>query len=418
MEIPPDIPRDWRIETIGAIADVRTGPFGSALHERDYVEEGTPIVTVEHLSDSGISHENLPLVSDADCSRLGGYSLRPGDILFSRVGSVDRNSIVTEDEDGWLFSGRLLRVRVLPCVFAPYLNHHFDSEPFKKRVRRVAVGQTMASLNTEILRSVYAVIPPIYEQQAIAEVLSDVDSLINSLEALIAKKQDIKRATMQHLLTGKTRLPGFRGNWTSINLGKIGSNYGGLTGKRKVDFQAGESRFLTFVSVLANVILDRTHTSGVHVGLGESQNPVLKGDLVFNTTSETPQELAMGAVMGDQVDNLYLNSFCFGFRIYKRSIHLPIFLAYFFRGSPGRTAMSALAQGSTRYNMSQRQFLALEITIPEYGEQVAIAAVLSDMDNEINALQRRLEKTQAIKRGMMQELLSGRVRLVAKGAKL
>ena len=97
-------PESWDIETISAIADVKTGPFGSTLHERDYADSGTPIVTVEHLSERGILHHNLPLVSDSDRVRLKRYSLRAGDIVFSRVGSVDRNALVREAEDGWLFS--------------------------------------------------------------------------------------------------------------------------------------------------------------------------------------------------------------------------------------------------------------------------------------------------------------------------
>ena len=101
------IPEDWRIEAISTIANVKTGPFGSALHERDYVDDGTPIVTVEHLSEYGIKHQNLPLVSDTDRLRLRGYLLRVGDIVFSRVGSVDRNSLVSQNEDGWLFFGPL-----------------------------------------------------------------------------------------------------------------------------------------------------------------------------------------------------------------------------------------------------------------------------------------------------------------------
>jgi type I restriction enzyme S subunit len=192
------------------VSYVRTGPFGSTLHERDYVDFGTPIITVEHLSEYGIVHENLPLVSDSDKLRLKSYSLRENDIVFSRVGSVDRNSLVTASEEGWLFSGRLLRVRISNnIVHPPFLSYYFHSEPFKNRIRGVAVGQTMASLNTQILNDIQVVIPPLPEQHAIAAALSDVDGLIRALDALISKKRDMKQAAMQQLLTGRTRLPGF-----------------------------------------------------------------------------------------------------------------------------------------------------------------------------------------------------------------
>ena len=138
----------------------------------------------------------------------------------------------------------------------------------------------------------------------------------------------------------------------------------------------------------------------------------MKGDLLFNGTSETPGELAMGAVMGEQISNLYLNSFCLGFRIQDENKYDPLFLAYFFRGSVGRIIMNALAQGATRYNMSKSQFSALELFIPAYDEQRAIATVLSDMDAGIAALERRRDKTRVVKQGMMQQLLTGRVRLI------
>ena len=130
---------------------------------------------------------------------------------------------------------------------------------------------------------------------------------------------------------------------------------------------------MTFLSVLENVIIDATHTDSVRIGPGESQNPVMEGDLLFNGTSETPGDLAMGAMMGAQVDDLYLNSFCFGLRIRDKNKYDPLFLAYFFRSPAGRDIMKALAQGATRYNLSKRQFLALELSAPSPPEQQAIA---------------------------------------------
>ena len=407
------IPQDWTIRTISEIADVKTGPFGSSLHQRDYVDEGTPIITVEHLGERGVIHEGLPLISESDCSRLASYRLKQGDIVFSRVGSVDRNSLISEKEDGWLFSGRLLRVRVTDENVCPaYLSCHFNSEPFKRRVRGVAVGQTMASLNTQILNSVPVVLPPLREQRAIAGTLSDVDESVGALEALIAKKQDIKLGAMQQLLTGETRLPGFEAPWKPTSMGRLGFIYGGLSGKQKDDFGDGNARYVTFMNVLANTLIRSHHAQRVRVKPGESQNRVLKGDLLFNATSETPSELAMGAVMDEEVYDLYLNSFCFGFRIHDPDSCYPLYLAYFFRDSAGRSIVSSLAQGATRYNMSKTQFSSLELSMPEFREQREIANILRDMDAETEALEQRREKTLAIKQGMMQELLTGRTRLI------
>ncbi|KXK00593.1 MAG: type I restriction enzyme, S subunit [Nitrospira sp. OLB3] len=203
----PGFGGQWDVKQLGEIANVKTGPFGSSLHESDYVQEGTPIITVEHLGELGVIHFNLPLVSDSDYQRLRAYSLQIGDIVFSRVGSVDRNALIRSDEEGWLFSGRLLRVRPdRRKAVAPFLSYQFHGERFKSLVRNVAVGQTMACLNTQILKSIAVVLPSLGEQTAIAAVLSDMDAEIAALEQRLAKTHDLEQGMMQELLTGKTRL--------------------------------------------------------------------------------------------------------------------------------------------------------------------------------------------------------------------
>jgi type I restriction enzyme S subunit len=203
----PGFGGEWKVRRLGEVADVKTGPFGSSLHERDYVLDGTPIITVEHLGERGVEHVNLPMVSDADCKRLSAYALEVGDIVFSRVGSVDRNALVRETEAGWLFSGRLLRVRPQRKLVHPmFLSYQFHSERFKQAVRNVAVGQTMASLNTKILNGLVVYLPTLAEQSAIADVLSDTDAELAALEARLDKTRLLKQGMMQELLTGKTRL--------------------------------------------------------------------------------------------------------------------------------------------------------------------------------------------------------------------
>src|SRR5690606_12964407 len=134
------------------IAGIQTGPFGSQLHQKDYVEVGTPIITVEHLGENRILHENTPKVSNKDRNRLSRYLLKKGDIVFSRVGSVDRRALVREEEDGWLFSGRCLRVRPDPAkIDSQYLSYFFGLPAFKEYIRSIAVGATMPSLNTALL---------------------------------------------------------------------------------------------------------------------------------------------------------------------------------------------------------------------------------------------------------------------------
>ena len=174
---------------------IRTGPFGSQLHQRDYVAEGTPIVTVEHLGENRITYQNMPYVSDHDRERLGRYTLRKGDIVFSRVGSVDRRVLVRETEEGWLFSGRCLRVRPdLSKIDPAYLSYFFGMPAFKEHIRSIAVGATMPSLNTRILSDVPIVFPPLPEQRAIAHVLGTLDDKIELNRRMNETLEEMARA--------------------------------------------------------------------------------------------------------------------------------------------------------------------------------------------------------------------------------
>jgi type I restriction enzyme, S subunit len=172
---------------------VQTGPFGSQLHSSDYVECGTPIITVEHLGENRIIHKNLPRVTDEDKKRLERYTLITGDIVFSRVGSVDRRAIVHPEEDGWLFSGRCLRVRPDRKKIDPgFLSWFFGLTTFQEHIRQIAVGATMPSLNTKILGDVAIYYPPpLKHQQAIACILGALDDKIELNRRMNRTLEDI-----------------------------------------------------------------------------------------------------------------------------------------------------------------------------------------------------------------------------------
>ena len=200
-------------------------------------------------------------------------------------------------------------------------------------------------------------------------------------------------------------------SWTPTKVRQIGRTYGGLSGKKKDDFGKGDALYVTFLGVLENTAVGREATSQVNVGVHETQNRVLKGDLLFNGTSETPGELAMGAVVRDDIPNLFLNSFCFGLRLHDPTEHYAPFLAYLSRGGPGRAATRALAQGATRYNISKAQFRQVTFAIPPPGEQRAIAELLSDADRLLDSLGALIAKKRDIKASVMQQLLTGKSRL-------
>jgi len=200
-------------------------------------------------------------------------------------------------------------------------------------------------------------------------------------------------------------------DWQFEQLGNIGYTYSGLRGKSKDDFIKGNCPYIPFTNIMSNVVINNDNFEFVQVSKFESQNLALKEDLFFNGSSETPEEVGMCSVLLNDVPNLYLNSFCFGFRFYTKSIVFPLFLVYFFRSSIGRKILFPLAQGYTRYNLSKSAFLDLFIPIPPFPEQRAIAEVLSDVDALIEAQEALIEKKRLIKQGMMQELLTGKRQL-------
>ena len=170
--------KEWKTYKLSEIADIQTGPFGSQLHNNDYVDNGTPIVTVEHLGNRKFSTQNLPCVSDADKARLSKYILHEGDIVFSRVGSVDRCSYVSSDEDGWMFSGRCLRVRCNNMCNPLFLYYYFCKETIKQYIRSIAVGATMPSINTKLLSDLPITLPNIDVQDKAVQILSRLDDKI------------------------------------------------------------------------------------------------------------------------------------------------------------------------------------------------------------------------------------------------
>ncbi len=170
--------KGWRTFKLSEIAEIQTGPFGSQLHNNDYVDLGTPIVTVEHLGSRKFTTQNLPCVSNEDKARLSKYVLNEGDIVFSRVGSVDRCSYVTSDEDGWMFSGRCLRVRCDKICNPLYLYYYFCKETVKQYIRSIAVGATMPSINTKLLSDLPVTLPSIDIQNKAAQILSRLDDKI------------------------------------------------------------------------------------------------------------------------------------------------------------------------------------------------------------------------------------------------
>lgn len=329
-------------------------------------------------------------------------------VILGRVGQKC-GAVYTNAGPAWVTDNALFARTFKRKVDVGFLAYALENA----RLNDLKNSNDLPLITQGILRDVKVSIPDsVDEQSRIAGMLADADDLIASFEAMIAKKRDIQQGMMQELLTGRTRLPGFTGGRSEVQLGGAGSTYSGLTGKDKDDFGLGDGLFVTFTEVMAGPCLTGRSLERVRVHPGERQNQVKKGDVLFNGSSETPDEVALAAVVDfDPKPGTFLNSFCFGYRIDGRRRICPAYLAYFFRSTLGRSAVSALAQGATRYNIAKTKLMQLSLLVPPVDEQQAVVDVLRDAEVEIAALKRRLESARAVKTGMMQELLTGRTPL-------
>ena len=172
---------EWKKCELEKIAEVQTGPFGSQLKNEQYITGGTPVVTVEHINNFQIIDFDYPSVTNEDKNRLSKYLIKTGDIIFTRVGSVDLSAFVKSHQDGWMFSSRMLRVRSNQKVDSRFLSYFFQQKRFREYILNISVGATMPSINTEILKGIPISYPSLPEQKAIASVLSSLDDKIDLL---------------------------------------------------------------------------------------------------------------------------------------------------------------------------------------------------------------------------------------------
>ena len=198
----------------------------------------------------------------------------------------------------------------------------------------------------------------------------------------------------------KIRFKGFTDDWEQRKLGEMGSTYTGLSGKTKEDFGHGNAKFITYMNVFSNPIANLEMTDLIEVD--QKQNKVKKGDVFFTTSSETPEEVGMSCVMPVNADNIYLNSFCFG---YRPEVEFDSnYLAYVLRADAFRKEMRILAQGISRYNISKAKVMEVEISIPSLKEQKLVGSYFSTLDNLITLHQRKCDQTKELKKFMLQKM--------------
>ena len=343
------------------------------------------------------------------------YFLNEGDLVLARTGASVGKSYLYDTNDGPLvFAGFLIRISPNPEKLHPtFLAYYLQSKDFWNWVATMSIRSGQPGINGQEYGKLRLPLPPIHEQCAIAEVLSDVDGLIGALDALIAKKRAIKQATMQQLLTGETRLPGFSGAWEIRQLAELGEISGAGVDK-KVNPNDVAVRLVNYLDVYNKSFLySRDLTHEVSARPDQVRRCVVeKGDIFFTPTSEVPDDIGRSTVAMEGIsDGVY------SYHVVRLRLKLDWdlhFRAYVFDTYEFLSQASRQCEGSgTRYVISLPKFRAMTVRFPsDIEEQRAIASVLFDMDAEITALERRRDKTRAIKQGMMQQLLTGNVRLL------
>ncbi|MAD76707.1 MAG: hypothetical protein CML20_18285 [Rheinheimera sp.] len=440
------IPEDWELVNFGDIVKYIKGyPFKSS----EYTDSGIRVVRVSDTSFTTIKNDNPIYVSESSYNKYKKWSLSDGDLIFTTVGSkppmydslVGKAILVEPHHKGFLLNQNAVLIKPKSNAenISNLLVNHFRTERYIDHIEQIYRGNANQASIT--LDGLFEFKIPLSknqkEQTAIANALSDVDALLTELEKLIAKKQAIKTATMQQLLTGKTRLPQFatytegekqgqpKGTKPS-ELGEIPEDWdvrpiesvikdlrGGAPFKPS-DFTNAGVKVLPKGGVVRGGVL-RVHEKDQQFcsknwSLKYSKNCVDNRYTIVVLRDLVPSGPSIGLMVNIPTDEKYvLAQGVYGF--IAEDEETSNYLIQYSNTTQYRKAANEIMVGSTQVHITNGAFKALTVPLPPKEERGAIATILSDMDNEIQTLEQRLAKTRQIKQGMMQELLTGRTRL-------
>ncbi|KJQ02404.1 restriction endonuclease subunit S [Enterobacter asburiae] len=412
------VPKGWTLGTLNDLADTI---MGYAFRSEDFVPTGIPLLRMGNLYQNSLDLNRNPVyLPDSFKVDYKKFLVKPGDLVMSMTGTMGKRDygFTVEIPSNTQYS--LLNQRVLKIVpknnsSSGYILNLLRSELILSVLYSFPGGTKQANLSAKQVQELPVLIPPLAEQKKIAEILSIWDKAISVTEKLLTNSQQQKKALMQQLLTGRKRLRDengvrFSGEWEYTIFGNLGDTYTGLTGKTKEDFGAGKP-YTPYINIFKNSRIDIQNLEYVQVNDDERQSVVKYGDIFFTTSSETPEEVGMSSVLLEEVSEVFLNSFCFGFRLNNFETLIPKYARYLFRSEHVRRQISTLGQGATRYNLSKRQLIKLELKLPCVEEQQKIAAVLSAADAEISTLEKKLACLRDEKKALMQQLLTGKRRV-------
>ena len=247
------------------------------------------------------------------------------------------------------------------------------------------------------------------EQRLVGRFFSGLDRIIRVQERKTEALRLSKKYFLQNMFprrgesAPRLRVHGFTQPWQTRKLEDFGSSYGGLSGKNKDDFGHGDASFVTYKNVFLNPVADLDNVGSVEIDL--SQNEVRYGDVFFTVSSEIPEEVGMSSVWVGKSENVYLNSFCFGYRPDDESVD-PFFMAYMLRSDEVRRKLIFLAQGISRYNISKKAVLKIEVKLPSMEEQRLVGRFFSGLDRIISVQERKTEALRQAKKYYLQNMFA------------
>ncbi len=404
------IPEDW--ETVPCSDVSERIMVGIVIRPTQYyVKSGVPAFRSANIREDGINDLDLVFISDESNAVLAKSQTRTGDVLTVRTGYPGTSAVVHSRHEGCNCIDILI-TRPTMKLDSEWLALWINSPWGKEQILRNQGGLAQKHFNVGDMRNLIVALPPLPEQRAIALAMRDVNGLLGGLDRLIAKKHDLKQAAMQQLLTGQSRLPGFRGKWEVKQLGDVGEISSAGVDKKS---RPGEVpvRLVNYLDVYRKDFIystDLNHWVTASPQLAK-RCAVQKGDVFFTPTSETRNDIGCSAVaMEDIPDAVY------SYHVVRLRLHEPwdlSFRTYAFKTREFFGQAETMCDGNgTRYVLSQGKFRNMTVRVPPIPEQTAIAEVLFEMDLELAALDQRREKTRALKQAMMQELLTGRTRVI------
>lgn len=393
------IPEDWEVKPFGLIANIERGKFSARpRNDPKYYGGDIPFLqTGDIAKDHGIIRSFSQTLND---NGLKVSKVFPcGTLFFTIAANIGDVGVATFDA---ACPDSIVGIRTKQGTEIRWLAYQLATK--KGCFEQIATTTTQLNINLEKLRPYLLAIPPYSEQRSIAEALGDADALIESLERLVAKKRDVKQGAMQELLTARRRLPGFKGKWETKTLGQLATIQRGAS-PRPIDspiwFDVNSTVGWVRISDVAplGMYLHATSQKLSELGIRHSR-PVDEGSLIMSicATVGRPVITAIDTCIHD------------GFVVFDR-LQVDIRFLYYLLKSLEDT-WSKHGQTGSQMNLNTTLINGTAVILPTtQEEQTAIATVLSDMDSELAALEAKLSKARAIKQGMMQELLTGRIRL-------